>query len=277
MRNRPVDHQAKPSARAVSPARALDAFIASNLAFLGLDIALAHAANGFARRAEWWPVAFSGCAALLLVPSVLAPHRAAVWHRIELFVGAVSIAIGVLGMILHLQSAFFEQQTLAALVYSAPFAAPLAYVGLGLLLILVRLEPAESDAWQAWVLLFTLGGCAGNFALTLADHAQNGFFSSSEWAGVAGAAFACSFLTLLLLRPDNAPLARATRYVLGFQALLGLLGFVLHLRSNLHRPGSWLDRGLYGAPLFAPLLFVDLAVLGGIALWSRARRASTIV
>jgi len=108
----------------------------------------------------------------------------------------------------------------------------------------------------------------------LTDHAQNGFFSRSEWAGVVGAAFACSFLLLLLLRPDDAPLARAVRYVLALQALLGLLGFGLHLYANVARPGSWSDRALYGAPLFAPLLFVDLALLGAIALWARAQRSA---
>lgn len=277
MRNPPADSRAKLDWRALSPERALDAFIAANLAFLGLDIALAHAANGFARGEEWWPLGVSISAALLLAPSVFKPERRAVWRGVELIVGAVSIATGVLGMILHLQSAFFEQQTLAMLVYSAPFAAPLAYVGLGLLLIMVRLEPARNEAVWGWVLLFSLGGFAGNFALTLADHAQNGFSSGSEWAGVIGAAFACSFLTVLLFRPDDALLARATAYILGLQALLGVIGFVLHVRSNLHRPGSWLDRALYGAPLFAPLLFVDLALLGGIALWCRARRASAIV
>jgi hypothetical protein len=260
-------------ARWLSPERVLHGFIASNLAFLALDIALAHAANRFARREEWWPIAFSGCAAVLLVPSVLRPERPAVLRRIELLVGAVSVAVGVLGMILHLQSAFFETQTLATLVYSAPFAAPLAYVGLGLLVIMTRLELSETEIWEAWVLLFTLGGFVGNLALTLTDHAQNGFFSVSEWAAVVGAAFGCSFLAVLLMRPESRALERAVRYVLALEATLGVLGFALHVRSNLGRPGSWFDRALYGAPLFAPLLFTDLAVLGAIALWSRARRA----
>jgi len=256
----------------LSPERVLDAFIASNLAFLALDIALAHAANHFARREEWWPIVFSGCAALLLLPSLFRPEPR--WRRVELVVGALSVAVGVLGMILHLQSAFFETQTLATLVYSAPFAAPLAYVGLGLLLIMARMELPESEVWEAWVLLFTLGGFVGNLALTLTDHAQNGFFSVSEWAAVVGAAFGCSFLAVFLVRPESAVLERAVRYVLVLEATLGVLGFALHVRANLGRPGSWFDRALYGAPLFAPLLFADLAALGAIALWSKARRAS---
>ena len=262
------------SLRALTPERALDAFIASNLAFLGLDIALAHAANDFARREEWWPLVFSLCAALLLLPRVFWPARHVGWRGVELAVGAVSVAIGVLGMMLHLKSAFFEQQTLATLVYSAPFAAPLAYVGLGLLLIMTCMQAPGSDAWASWVLLFTLGGFVGNFALTLADHAQNGFFARSEWLGVGGSAYASSFLLLLLFTQANSALDRATHYVLWLQAALGAAGFVLHVMANLARPGSWLDRALYGAPLFAPLLFVDLALLGAIALWARALRTA---
>lgn len=263
--------------RSLTPERALHAFIASNLAFLAVDIALAHAANRFARREEWWPIAFSVGAALLLVPSVLRLERHPLLRRVELVVGAISVAVGVLGMILHLQSAFFETQTLATLVYSAPFAAPLAYVGLGLLLILARMERSETEIWEAWVLFFTLGGFVGNLALTLTDHAQNGFFSASEWLAVVGAAFGCSFLAVFLVRPASAPLERALRYVLAFEAALGALGFALHLWSDVGRPGSWFDRALYGAPLFAPLLFADLAALGAIALWSRARRVGARV
>ncbi len=46
-------------------------------------------------------------------------------------------------MIWHLRGDFFQEQTLKNLVYTAPFAAPLAYTGLGLLLILDRMVDAR--------------------------------------------------------------------------------------------------------------------------------------
>ena len=39
--------------------------------------------------------------------------------------------------------------------------------------------------------------------------------------------------------------------------------------------GSLWDRFLYGAPLFAPLLFADLAMLAAVGVWGVARTQST--
>ena len=51
------------------------------------------------------------------------------------------------------------------------------------------------------------------------------------------------------------------------EAGVGVLGFVLHLRANLAKPGrTYRDRFLYGAPVFAPLLFANLAILAAIGL-----------
>ena len=50
-----------------------------------------------------------------------------------------AIAIGLVGVVLHLDSRFFHERTIKSLVYAAPFAAPLAYTGLGLLLIMNRM------------------------------------------------------------------------------------------------------------------------------------------
>ena len=78
---------------------------------------------------------------------------------------------------LHLDSRFFHERTIKSLVYAAPFAAPLAYTGLGLLLIMNRMVDPKSEEWPRWVLLLGLGGVVGNFIFSLTDHAQNGFFT----------------------------------------------------------------------------------------------------
>ena len=54
--------------RALTPERCVEWFVVANIAFLGVDIGLAHASNAFASRAEWAPVAFSLLATLLLLP-----------------------------------------------------------------------------------------------------------------------------------------------------------------------------------------------------------------
>ncbi|HJK96947.1 MAG TPA: hypothetical protein RMF84_06980 [Polyangiaceae bacterium LLY-WYZ-14_1] len=52
-------------------------------------------------------------------------------------------------------------------------------------------------------------------------------------------------------------------------ALIGLVGLGLHLRGILALPGSLWTSALYGPPVFAPLLFPDLAALAGIGLGAK--------
>jgi hypothetical protein len=246
----------------------LELFVTSNLGFLAVDIGLAHAFNGFAEWAEWIPVYFCVASALLLVPgAILNRFLGPVGVWIGYVVGALSISVGVSGMLLHLESQFFDRFTLESLVYTAPFAAPLALVGLGLLLIANRMEGPGSPRWAPWVVFLALGGFAGNVALALCDHAQNGFFAPAEWISVIAGAFATSFLFVAVLRSSDRAFLRLCLVVMGVQALVGVVGFVLHLLANL-RSGepTLLEKLVFGAPAFAPLLFVDLAALAALGL-----------
>ena len=246
---------------------AVEVFVLANLGFLAVDVYIAHAVNSFEREPEWIPVYFSLAAPAVLLASYALRGRAS--RIIGLIVGWCSVSVGVAGMVFHLQSHFFLEQTIHNLVYTAPFVAPLAYTGLGLLLILDRTTDSESLEWAQWVVFLALGGYGGNFVLSLADHAQNGFFNRLEWLPVVTAALAIGFLLLVVLRPLDRQLRRATSWLLVAEVLVGVLGFALHIRADYFAPEQriW-DRFLYGAPAFAPLLFANLAVLAGIGLWA---------
>jgi hypothetical protein len=171
--------------------------------------------------------------------------------------------------VFHLRSHFFETQTLQNLVYTAPFAAPLAYTGLGLVLILNRTVSDRLLDWSRWIVLLAMGGFVGNFVLSLADHAQNDFFAPGEWIPVVSAALAVGFLLVVALRPHDARLRHGTWAVMGLQMIVGLIGFGLHVSANLSRPGTTLwEQFVYGAPAMAPMLFADLAILALLGLWA---------
>ena len=139
---------------------------------------------------------------------------------------------------------------------------------MGFLLILNRMEPVPSRAWGPWVVFLALCGFVGTFALSLFDHAQNGFFVAAEWIPVMASAFAVGFLVVVVLRQTDRLLLKACIVVMIFQILVGLLGFGLHLFANLRGPAtSFATNIIYGAPLFAPLLFANLAILALIGLW----------
>lgn len=256
----------------LTPERALEFFVVANFAFLGGDIAIAHKANAFAERVEWAPIVFSVVAVPLLLLGIVGIGAPRTRQWIDLGVASCGILVGVAGMLFHLAGGFFADRTLHGLVYAAPFAAPIAYIGVGLLAVLVRIEPRSSPAFGPWILLLALGGFIGNFALSTLDHAQNGFFSVTEWIPVAAAAFGVTFLLVALIRPEPAFL-RFCFWVCGGEAIVGFAGFGLHLSSAGSSPTvSVLDRLVFGPPLFAPLLFTNMALLASIGLWATLRR-----
>lgn len=252
----------------------LELFVASNLAVLAGDIILAHSVNQFRKPAEYIPLWFSAGAPLLLLAGVVARWRwgfRAAWKDLGLFVGGLSVLVGLAGVLYHLESSFFADRTLRSLTYAAPFAAPLAYAGLGFLLILNRMIAPRSLDWARWVILMATGGFFGNFVLCLTDHATNGFFLKTEWIPVVSSALATGFLIVPIFLPVARRYLDLCLAVLALQALVGVVGFWFHMRMNLYTPGYGLfEKSVYGAPPMAPLLFPNLVGLAVLGLWELA-------
>ncbi|HSB29072.1 MAG TPA: hypothetical protein VLE19_14500 [Pyrinomonadaceae bacterium] len=249
----------------------VEAFVLINFAFLTLDIYLAHSTNEFRRRTEYIPLYYSFIAPLVLLVGLIARERfgyRTVWRDLGYLIGWLAILIGLTGVILHLDSRFFYDNTLKSLTYAAPFAAPLAYTGLGLLLIANRMISAERTEWAYWILLMALGGFFGNFVFSLTDHAMNGFFRPIEWLPVASSAFAVSFLLVPFLVRVEIRYLMLCAGVLIVQAIVGVLGFVFHIVADLEGPSMrTFENIVHGAPPFAPLLFPNLVLLSLIPLW----------
>src|SRR5512140_3049049 len=157
------------------PAFWVEAFAVVNLGFLAFDIYIAHQTNQFRVAAEYIPLWFSIVAPPVLAFAIVAWLRmrwTQAWRDLGYLVGWGAILVGLAGVIFHLDSRFFYDRTLKSLTYAAPFAAPLAYTGLGLLLVANRLVDPTTREWADWIRLLALGGFAGNFVFSLTDHAQ---------------------------------------------------------------------------------------------------------
>src|ERR1051326_604850 len=218
----------------------LDGFALFNFVCLSGDIALAHSENGFRVRMEYFPIWFSVAAAVCLFAGVILRLKAgqtSAWDYIGHIVGFASVVVGTAGVVYPLDSRFFYERTLKSLTYAAPFAGPMAFVGLGCVLIMNRMVEPRSKEWTRWVFFFSLGGFAGNFVLSLTDHAVNGFFLWAEWIPVASSAFAVAFLAVLIANPSGENLL-LTAAVLMIQFLVGGLGFLLHLQADFHGPAE---------------------------------------
>jgi len=250
----------------------LELFVTVNLAFLALDIYIAHSVNRFRNAAEFIPLYYSFAAPLALATVILLRwvwHFQAPWKDVGYLVGWLAVGIGLAGVLFHLESRFFVDHTLKSLTYAAPFTAPLAYSGLGFLLLVNRMVDSRSTEWAHWIIFLALGGFFGNFVLALTDHASNGFFLKTEWIPVISSAFATGFLVVPLMFDVTRRFLDACLVVMLVQALVGILGFALHLEANLRAPGQNLfDRLVNGAPPMAPLLFPNLVALAFIGVWA---------
>jgi hypothetical protein len=262
--------------RSADPELWVELFVMLNFGGLVADIFLAHSQNHFQRASEYIPLYFSIAAAgMLAVVVVLRDGHPAVSREAGRVVGWLAVAVGLAGVILHLDSRFFYERTIRSLTYAAPFAAPLAYAGLGLLLLVNRMVDARSREWSSWILLLALGGFVGNFVFSLSDHAQNGFFNPIEWLPVVSSAFAIGFLVVPFAVDVTRRYLRLCAAVLGVQALVGIAGFGFHVAAVARQPAaSWFEKILSGAPPMAPLLFPNLVVLAAIALWAMDRDAA---
>ena len=247
--------------------RLLDIFISVNLAFLALDVYIAHAVGGFTDTVEWIPIYFS-LIAFGILTGVHLTNKTQWQHWCRTFFGWSAICIGIAGMLFHLNSHFFPDVSLKNLVYAAPFVAPLAYTGIGLLLLLNNLILDTEPEWAKWVLFLALCGWCGNFILSVLDHAQNGFFNTTEWLPVITSALASSSLGTLLCMHQKQRFILFCVFVLCLNIIVGVVGFFLHLVADLQVPAiQGTDKLLYGAPLFAPLLFPNLSMLALLGIW----------
>jgi hypothetical protein len=258
--------------------RWLEVFVLFNFVCLTGDVLLAHSENQFRNHAEYIPFWFSLVASLLLLAGLLVrpAHRwPAASRSLGLLVGWGSILVGAAGVLYHLKSSFFYERTLRSLTYAAPFAAPLAYIGLGCLLLMNRMVQPKTKEWAHWVFFFTLGGFLGNFVLSISDHATNGFFHWTEWIPVFSTATAVAFLLILLLLDEGPSFQQLCAVILLLQFLVGGLGFFFHGWADLHGlSGSLFENITNGAPPFAPLLLPNLSILGLIGLFALNRPAS---
>jgi len=246
-------------------------FVTANLAILAADIYIAHSVNHFQKWAEYIPLYFSiGAPAILAFIIALRwmGHFESAWRDVGYMIGWLSVLVGLGGVLYHLESRFFLDRTLKSLTYAAPFAAPLAYTGLGFLVLMNRMVSARSAEWARWVIFLALGGFFGNFVLSLTDHASNGFFAKTEWIPVISSALATGFLIVPLVLTVTRRFMDVCLIVMLTQAFVGVLGFWFHIQANLVAPGYTLfDRLVNGAPPMAPLLFPNLVGLALIGIW----------
>ena len=95
----------------------------------------------------------------------------------------------------------------------------------------------------------------------------NGFFLLTEWIPVISSAVAVSFLSTALVRKCSHRFFEICMAIMFLQVIVGVTGFYFHSISvTKGLSSSFFENLVYTAPVFAPLLFVNLAFLSGLGL-----------
>jgi hypothetical protein len=276
----------------VTRGQLMQLMVAMNLAFLGLDIWLAHNLNGTIRFYEWIPIIFGPVAAgLLLVVGVISLRRRTMAIVLASAVFAVSLVIGLVGAYFHVDRAIPPNglqeygRTLSIFIFAPPIVGPLTFslvAVLGLIAAVYEDPPGSGRmvipglfSWQVpfsktqqyliWIGL----GILATLISSVLDHGRVNFEDPKVWIPtVTGVFAATASITLGLL--DRPSRGDYIVYALSMVALIivGVLGFVYHVQTDLTSRGDIvMERFLRGAPFLAPLLFADMAGLGLVVLW----------
>lgn len=270
---------------------------AINLLFLGLDTYLAHIINGTIREREWIPIVFGVVAGILLLIAgliALRARRAATIITTVVLLG--SIVVGILGAYFHVVRGAYptapagQRVTVELMVWAPPIVAPLMFTIVGLWGISAAWieSPIDSGALQitpsrqlrlplsktrAYLLMISLAMLATLISSVL-DHARSNFEDPWLWVpliiGVFGTVV--PFGLALISSPTRMDMLA---YVIAMLLLMfvGLLGFFLHIRTDLTAGGEFVfERFLRGAPFLAPLLFANMGLIGLVAILDPAER-----
>lgn len=265
--------------------------VAVNELILGVDILLAHSISGTIVPNEWIPIIFGISAGIvLLVAGALAIRQRTLATLLATIVFLGSIIVGVLGSYFHLQrgllpdAPFGQQITLNLLVWAPPVFGPIAFAGVGLLGISAawREKPTDSGTLlllrgrrvhmplsktRAYFFLVSLG-ILSSLISSAFDHARTGFENPWLWLPTAAGVFA-TVVPAVVGAMDKPGKRDITIYIVAmvFLLLVGVVGAGLHIITDLTSDFEVVpERFLRGAPILAPLLFSNMAMIGLIAL-----------
>ncbi|RMG86486.1 MAG: hypothetical protein D6712_07395 [Chloroflexi bacterium] len=265
---------------------------AINQFFLGVDIYLAHSISGDIKSNEWIPIIFGISAAIiLLLAGLLAFRNRPLATILANLVFLGSIIVGVVGIIFHLSrtsllSAPVSEPGTAVyvLTWAPPLLGPAFFILVGVLGISaawieepvnsgrlrllgnrhVQMPYSKTRAYYFIVGVFILG----TLISSVLDHARIELENPYVWIPIGAGLFGviAAFMMGIIEEPSTEDVA-AYAAAMVLLILVGLIGFVLHLNTNLVPRGTIVvERFLRGSPLLAPLLFANVGLLGLLVL-----------
>ncbi|MBN1477114.1 hypothetical protein JXA47_10205 [Candidatus Sumerlaeota bacterium] len=282
----------------LSRSRTLMFFVAMNFGFLGLDTLLAHWMDRTIKLYEWIPIIHGPIAGALVLIFLLRSHPTRFEVILYLMVLISALVVGALGTAFHWQRALLVREMepvgfLQWLIFAPPAAGPMAFGGVALIGLMAALheEPRGSGQMSLWgmvrlvapisktrQLLWLVGlGYVAAEASAILDHARSQYENPAVWLAIVPGAFATAVtLAMACKRSPNHSDHVIYIWTQLMMVLVGLLGLGMHLSADMTPTGELsAERLINFAPVFAPLLFTNMAILGLIAVLEPAARGKT--
>lgn len=240
-------------------------YMSINFVLIGVDVALAHSQNNFFRF-EMIPLIYTPFAVAAILLKLLLPGKRWVNRILEMSLG-FGVLIGVIGTLFHLAgNAISNSQPIyEVMIEGSPVAAPIAFAGIDIYTwVAVKPVTTRRDSWL--LILVGLGFLASVLAAFL-DHARLTFSPIYTLFPIISGLMATIGCFWLAFSQKSRSEVLVFLNVMALNMLIGLLGFVFHVLGDLAGTQTiiW-ARFLYRNPILGPLLFCDLAVLGGLSL-----------
>ena len=236
-----------------------------NFLLTGVDVLMAHSQNNFFRW-ELIPLIFSPLAVFAILAQLIF-HANTVVKRVFKTMMWLGVFVGVAGTSFHLAgNATSSQESLyRLLIEGSPVAAPIAFAGISSYALVS--ENNQGTARRSKLLILVGLGFLGAVVAAFLDHARLAFIPSYTLIPLVSgtlAVISCFYLAYSRANPTETYIFLS---ILALNMLAGILGFGFHVLGDLAGTQSiiWV-RFLYRDPLLGPLLFCNLALLGGLSL-----------
>lgn len=259
--------------------------------FLGIDIYFAHSISGTIKPNEWIPIIFGIAAGVvLLLSGLIALRNRPLASLLANVVFLGSIIVGLMGGYFHLIRANLLGggapigEAVSVLIWAPPFLGPLFFALNGVLGISAAWveTPVNSgrlrllgkahvqmpySKTRAYFFIVSIGILATTISSVL-DHARVNLDNPWVWIPTAAGVFAVVVAAVMgfIARPSRNDLTIYT-VTMALLCLVGIVGFALHVNTNLIANGSiLLERFVRGSPFLAPLVFANWGLIGLVAL-----------
>jgi len=236
-----------------------------NFLLTGVDVLISHSQNDFFRW-ELIPLIFTPLAVLAILAQLLIRSNAMVkrFFRVVMWLG---IFVGVSGTFFHLagNATASQESFYRLLIKGSPVAAPIAFAGISCYTLVS--ERYRGNTRRSKLLVLVGLGFLGAVVAAFLDHARLAFTPNYTLIPLVFGSLAAMACFYIAYTRANATETNLYLIILALNVLVGLLGFGFHLLGNLAGTQDivW-ARIMYRNPLLGPLLFSNLAFLGGLSL-----------